>query len=249
MKRVSFVVPVHGREDLTRVCLRQLARTCEQARRFNVQATAVVVGDDTNMQVAEDLGFDTVRRNNDQVGRKFNDGYQYAADPEFGGDADYVVPCGSDDWIDPQIFRLLPRHDTIGVFQRMGVVNADCTVLARARVIGYAGGLGPRIIPRHLIALAGYRPADEHLNRAIDGSTYKGIFVALGKNAPRRVCLDVHDLQIVDWKSPEVQLNPYEKLRGYFRGESADVWGELSDHYPADALDEMREITEVAAAA
>src|SRR5690349_10276090 len=104
-KRVWFVVPVFGREELTAVCLRQLAWTCEQMARYDLEATAVVIGEDLSLDVAQELGFATVRRDNTQLGRKFNDGYQLACDPAYNPEpADYVVPCGSDDWVDPVIF-------------------------------------------------------------------------------------------------------------------------------------------------
>ena len=240
MPTVWFVVPVHGREALTRVCLRQLRRTCDAAAAHNVDASAVIVGDDASVDVAEELGFATVRRDNSQLGTKFNDGYQLACDPKFNPEpVDYVVPCGSDDWIDPIIFRQLPVG-AIGVFKHIGVVNPERTRIAHARIGGFANGAGIRIIPAEFVAKAGYRPAEEHRNRAIDASTYAGLRTANSWDVPPTVELDSHPWQIVDWKSRGEQLNGYELLRGFYQQEYDDPFAQLAEHYPAEALEEIR---------
>lgn len=247
MTRIWFCVPVHGREALTRVCLRQLRRTCDAATAYDVDATAVVIGEGESLQVALGLGFATVQRNNDSLGRKFNDGYQVACDPEYNPEpADYAVPCGSDDWIDPVIFRKLPGPDTVGIFRRLGVVDEDQTRLAKITAT-YKTAAGPKIIPRALIAAAGYRPSEEDRRRAIDASTMEGIKRAIG-HWPAMVDLDVHPLQIVDWKSHGEQLNSYRMLAGHrARDLSGDMWAELGEFYPAEALEEMRALAPVAA--
>lgn len=249
MTRLTFVVPVHGREDLTRVCLRQLRRTCD-ALAPAIEATAVVVGEDDSLRVAYDLGFGTVRRSNRFLGMKFNDGYQLACDPAFNPEpADYCVPCGSDDWIDPVIFRQLPGRGHIGVFRHLAVVNEDRTHLSKLTV-GYRGGAGIRIVPRDLIELCGYRPAEEDRKRAIDTSTLFGFTKALNGQQPPLVPLDVHELQIVDFKTHGQQLNPYSALRSYRRGsETEAVFAELAEFYPAEAINEMQACIEFEMAA
>ncbi len=239
MTRVYFVVPVHGREALTRVCLRQLRRTCDAAREYDADATAVVIGEGDILDFAYDLGFATVERDNTALGRRFNDGYQVACDPRFNPDpADYAVPCGSDDWVDHVIFQRLPPPDTIGNFRQIAIVNEDQTALARLRV-SKPIGCGVRIIPASLIAAAGYRPAEEDYSRMIDASTQHGITSALGRRQPRQVFLDVHPLQIVDWKTHGEQLNSYSMLAGR-RGAECDVWSTLAEFYPSESLEEMR---------
>ena len=249
MKRLWFVVPCHGREDITTVCLRQLRRTCDAMLPMGIDATAVVIADDANLDTADDLGFATVRRDNRMLGRKFNDGYQLACSPALNPrPADYVVPCGSDDWIDPQIFRTLPEN-AIGVFEQIAIVNEERTRLARCRVTGMAAGVGIRIIPAWFLAASGFRPAEEDRKRAIDASTFIGIARSNEWQRPPTVRLDVHQLQLVDWKSAGTQLNTYNILRGFFRSESDDPFGELADVYPSEALDEMRALTCEAVAA
>ena len=126
MPSLWFVVPAHGRVELARICLRQLRRTCDALALEGVEATAVVVADDENLNTARALGFGTVERNNAFTSRKFNDGIQFALDPEWNPrPADYVVPCGSDDWVDHRLFLHLPRPDTMIGFQRMSFVRED----------------------------------------------------------------------------------------------------------------------------
>ena len=100
MKTLWFIVPVHGRFSLTRVCLRQLRRTCDLLKENGVSASAVVVGDKNSLDALDvvDLGFGWVLQGNDSPSAKFNDGIQLATDPRYNPTpVDYVVPCGSDD--------------------------------------------------------------------------------------------------------------------------------------------------------
>ncbi len=240
MTRLTFIVPVHGREDLTQVCLRQLRRTCDALDDSGVEASAVVIGDDRSLPVASELGFATVRRDNDQLGRKFNDGFEVACSPRLNDEpADFVVPCGSDDWVDPVVFQRLPPRGTVGAFKMLAAVNEDKSRLSRCIVRTHAG-CGIRIYPRDLIARADYRPTEEHVTSGCDMSTYNRLTALSGKKMPPVVFLDVHPLQIVDWKSATEQLNSYAQLRMYRKGEEdADPFEVLAAHYPAEAIEEM----------
>ena len=230
---IWFVVPVHGRLALTAVCLRQLRRTCD----IHGDSTAVVVGDDPSLDLAERLGFATVRRNNDQLGRKFNDGYQLACDPAYNPHpAEYVVPCGSDDWVDPAILNKMPGDREVGLFRRHAIVNEQRTMLARCYLRNLGGG-GIRIIPRRMLEHAEYRPAPEDQPAGVDTCTYRELDRATGGFA--EVDLDVHDLQIVDWKTEGQQLHRYRSMGVYVRSQEPDPCAVLQPVYP-DAVAEMR---------
>ena len=150
-----FVVPAHGRQELTRICLTQLRRTCDA---LPFDATAVVVADDENLRTAYELGFGTVFRDNQFLARKFNDGLQLACDPKLNPyPADYVVPFGSDDWIDHRILKDLPAPDTVLAFQWAAFVSEDGRHLSETR-LGYLGGVGIRVYPRALLEPTGWRP-------------------------------------------------------------------------------------------
>src|SRR4029078_155552 len=99
------------------------------------------------------------------------------------------------------------------------------------------GGCGIRIFPRDVMAKVGYRPADEDGARACDTSILTNLKMA---DAVRVVHRDLDPMQIVDWKSPHDQLNPYDYVAAHHRSELVrDPFQVLSGRYPDDALDEM----------
>lgn len=240
MPSLWFVVPAHGRAKLARICLTQLRRTCDALCSEGVAATAVIIADDENLDTARDLGFATVRRANDFVSRKFNDGMQLALDERFNAQpADYVVPCGSDDWVDHRLFLDLPGPNTVVGFQRMSFVREDGREIVTT-FLNYEGGAGIRIYPRALLEPFGYRPADEDRHRACDTSILTNVRLR-HRDRMRVEHRHIHDRQIVDWKSGETQLNSYRQVTALRRSrEPGDPFVELAGVYPAEALAEMR---------
>jgi hypothetical protein len=238
MPSLWFVVPVYGRLPLARICLRQLRRTCDELAENGLEATAVLVGDRDDLDQLPDLGFGTVERDNQFVSRKFNDGIQLACDPAFNPrPADYVVPCGSDDWVHPDIFERLPPPDTMLGFQHMSFVREDGQEMI-SRFLAYPGGCGIRVYPREMMAAVGYRPADESLRRGCDTS----ILTSLRMVNPALPIMHAHHdpRLIVDWKTPGEQLNPYLSLRRHrSEGEPGDPFVELAGVFPDEALKEM----------
>jgi len=242
MRSLWFVVPVHGRLPLARICLRQLRRTCDALREHGVEASAVVVSDRASLEAVDVLGlkFAWVVRDNDFPSAKFNDGIQLATDPRFNpSPVEYVVPCGSDDWVDYRLFKEpLPQGNTIFGFQHMSFVREDGREICSPK-IGYSGGSGIRIIPSRLLEPLGYRPADEDRRRGCDTSILSNIRRAHPGLEVKHWHL--HIRQIVDWKTPGVQLNSYKEVTAIHGADSpADPFEELADFYPAEALQEMR---------
>ena len=246
-----FLVPAHGRYDLTAVCLRQLRRTCDALTEGGIEASAVVIADDENLDTAREFGFGTIERENAPLGRKWNDGFELACDPECNPrPVDYVVPMGSDDWLDPNLLLTadLPAADEILCFRQAAFVAEDGKRLARL-TIAYAGGIGIRVIPRALLEQARYRPADEDRKRAIDTSTLNGIARA-NRARPTLRYHELHSLQIVDWKTNGAQLNSFDACMKFEHGGvSEDPFGQLAAVYPADALAEMQALYEQRVAA
>jgi hypothetical protein len=234
-----FVVPAHGRVELARICLTQLRRTCDLLEQEGIRASAVVVADDENLDTARNLGFATVERDNWATSRKFNDGIQLALDRRHNPHpADYVVPCGSDDWVDHRLFLDLPPQNTMVGFQRLAVVREDGRELT-CRTITTPGGCGIRIWPRALLKPLGYRPADPDRKRACDTSILRNV----QRHWNHRIRIEhrhLHDHQIVDWKSPDVQLNPYETLTVFRTDGPQEPFAALAGVYPEEALTEMR---------
>lgn len=247
MIRLMFVVPVHGRLELTKICLRQLARTCASLIDEGMAASAIVVTSKEELRklraTINKAGFGYVVRDNEFLGRRFNDGIQLATDPAYNPHpADFVVPCGSDDWVDHRLFLdPLPASDTIMGFKRMAFVREDGREMVTVN-LGNRGGAGIRIIPRQLIEPLGYRPAAEDRKRACDTSILSNLYLEHGGALRVHDSLHLHDYQIVDWKSPGAQLNTYGDVTTVHRpGEQRDPYIELADFYPAEALEEMRQ--------
>jgi len=238
MPSLWFVVPAHGREKLSRICLTHLRHTCDELEGAGVEATAVVIADDDNLDTAQDLGFGWVRRDNRFTSRKFNDGVQLAMDRKYNDrPADYVVPFGSDDWVDWRLFLELPDARTMVGFQRMAFVKEDGRELT-VRHLDNQGGSGIRIWPRRVMQAVGFRPADEDRQRGCDTS----MLVNVTKRFPRlRVeHRDIDPLQIVDWKTSGEQLNPYSDVSARYKFElMRDPFTVLAGRYPDDALRAM----------
>jgi hypothetical protein len=237
MPSLWFVVPAHGRERLTGICLRQLRRTCDSLAENGIEASAVVVADDANLAVAAHLGFATVRRDNQFLSRRFNDGIQLALDPKWNPHrVDYVVPCGSDDWVDHRILLDLPDHNTVRGFQHISFVREDGREITSS-VVSYEGGCGIRVYPRRLMTRLGYRPADEDRKRACDTSILMNVRHA--NPFVRIEHADTDPRQIVDWKTPGLQLNSYEGVSGFGRSHGDDPFTELAGWFPKQSLREM----------
>lgn len=248
MTSVWFVVPAHGRVRLAAVCLRQLRRTCDLLADCGVSASAVVIADDENLDTALELGFGTVERENAPLGRKWNDGYELAA---MAG-VDFVVPLGSDDWIDPAwVLAQLEADGEVRCSRLSAVVSESGRHLSRLR-IDYGGtvdfGDGVRMMRTALLKPLRYRPAEEDASRAIDTSVFLALRNALGRQ-PVVSFTDVHPLQIVDFKTWDEQLNPYSGCHARFGTQETDPWRALAAIYPAEAVEEMRAVYEPAAVA
>lgn len=232
-----FVVPAHGRLAMSRICLRQLRRTCDALEAEGVRASAVVVACDENLDTARELGFGTVERDNRFLSRRFNDGLQLACDREFNPwPADYAVPCGSDDWVDHRVLLDPPANAVVG-FQQISFVREDGAELT-ARHLANEGGAGIRLYPWQVLAALNYRPADEDRVRACDTS----ILVNLKRALPGLLVVHraIDPRGVVDWKTPGEQRNTYEAVAGRWRGsEPADPFEALAGLYPTEALDEM----------
>jgi hypothetical protein len=241
---LCFVVPAYRRFELTRVCLRQLVRTCEALSEHGIEATAVVVGDDQNLDMAEQLGFATVRRENHPLGRKFNDGIEYGSSPQYLG-CDYVVPIGTDNWVDHELLLAqMPSEGMIGAHHLVTIIHESGERSVPLN-IHYEGGDGIRTIPSYLLKSLAYRPADEDRERAVDTSIWNRLGRVHGGRPPFHY-VDVHPMQVVGFQSVSEQLNVYGDLRQGFQSgpERADHWERLCEHYPPEAVDDAREVYE-----
>jgi hypothetical protein len=134
-------------------------------------------------------------------------------------------------------------------FQHMSFVREDGRELATSNV-AYKGGCGIRIYPREVVQLLDYRPADEDRPRGCDTSILMNLTHAFSaryvqtRKGPVELPVehvDTDPLQIVDWKSPEEQLNGYGDVSRWRSKDTGDPFEMLAGIFPDEALQEMAE--------
>jgi glycosyltransferase involved in cell wall biosynthesis len=218
---IWFVTPAYRRYGLSAVCFDQRVEVIRALAAQGVEAHCVVVADDGNLDLAKARGFHVVRRNNEWLGRKFNDGMEYAG--RHG--AEWIVPIGSDSWIDPAYFLPLPEA---GTRTSVAYCVVEATRLAVLEVRD-AKGAGPYMFTRDQLEPCGFRPAADELPRHVDQSTVRGIARTVGPIdwRPRTV----HPYQYIGLRG-----RPYLSSYGYLRGhwgvaEHGNPWQILARHY------------------
>jgi hypothetical protein len=230
------------------LALAQRAHLVTELAARGLEAHCVVVADDDNLDIARGHGFHTVERDNRFVGRKVNDGIEYA----MRHGADYVVTLGSDDWVHADLFDRLPARKapepqpTPGrpVVWRPGpevVTGREILIVdliggqaRRCRARGRTGVI-PWIVPENALQHSRGRPVGEEKQRGIDGSMALGL-----RPPPSWVFHDPHDVCRVDFKS-DVNITPFPGLvsnLGY--GPIVPPWDLLARRYPAHLVDLAR---------
>jgi hypothetical protein len=224
---VWFVTPAFGRFELTAICLEQRRQVIEALALSGVEAHQVVIADDENLDIARSLGFDVVEQSNEWLGRKFNDGQEYAG--KHG--AEWIVPIGSDSWVDPAYFLPLPYPRltrTSGMY-----APVEPTRLAELKV-GQVGA-GPHMFHRSLMERVGFRPAPDEIMRNTDHLTIRGL-----ARPPRWEWYDRHPLQYVGFRVPPFITHYASLWRRWGVVERTDPWVRLATVYPADLVERAR---------
>lgn len=227
-----FVTPAFGRYELSAVCFDQRVEVIRALEAAGVAARCVVVADDENLDLARERGFDTVERDNEYLGRRFNDGMEYAC----RNGASRIVPIGSDSWVDPAYFLpLMPRQDRRTRTSRMyAVVTAD---RLGELLVGDEKGAGPYVFNRIALRASHYRPARDDISRGVDRSTVAGIRARL-----RWQHNDIHPYQYIGFRG-RPHLTPYEGLMSTWGvREHSDPWAILARHYPARLVERARTV-------
>ena len=227
---IWFATPAFERFDLSVICFEQRKRVMDQLAGQGIEARCVVVADDENLDSARALGFDTVEQNNDWLGRKFNDGIEYAC----RNGATWVVPIGSDSWIDPAYFVPLPpdKPRIVRTSQLYAPVEKDR--LAITRVAHRTNPAGPHMFHRDLLAKAGYRPMPDQINRRTDSNTVSSLWPF------RFEFKDVHELQYIGFRAPPF-ITKYDNLwKRWGVTEHEDPWDRLAKHYDVDLVERAR---------
>lgn len=233
MTSLAFITPVFERYSLTRIGFQQRRWVCDELKsRYGIDATVIVIGDDDNLNVAEEFGFLTVNHPNmvktmgkehKALGQKFNAGYQKAHREGI----DLVFPIGSDSWIDPVYFDTLPEPGELLVSRAYNLIPAN-TDRRGALWIDWEGGV-QWVSHTEDWAHRDYKPVSPSLAKGCDTSTWlhRKPGVTIRENFH-------HQLEYVAFQSPTAQITSYALvMEKYGRGEvfGDAVFGDLEAHY------------------
>lgn len=100
---ICFVMPAWRRYALSEITFTQRKMMCLDLATKGIKADVVVIADDENLEIAKELRFHTIERDNEYLGRKFNDGHEFAMKSGY----DFSIPVGSDMFIDADLFTRL----------------------------------------------------------------------------------------------------------------------------------------------
>jgi hypothetical protein len=231
---VWFVIPAWRRVELSAVCFEQFAGVIGTLRAAGVEAEAVVIADDENLDVARALGFATLERDNSGLGRKFNDGQEYAGNHG----ADWIVPIGSDSFVDPAYFLPLPPVEVTRTSGMYAMVTARR--MAELKV-GWIGA-GPRMYHRSRLEPTGFRPAPDKLMRTIDSHTVRAIVKSTGPLTWE--WRDLHPLQYIGFRYPPYITGYGSLVRTWGVRERVNPWDRLAAVYPPDLVKRVRTLME-----
>lgn len=240
MTSLWFVTPAWKRYEMTAVCLEQRRRVIEALAGNGIEAHQVVIADDENLDIARAVGAHTVEAPN-VVASKFNDGMEYAG--KHG--AEWIVPIGSDSWIDPAFFLPIPdpKHTRTSPFYAAVQRNRIAQLVVAPRNPNHMAG--PYVFHRSLLEPAGFRPSAED-SVMVDTSTVAGIVEATGKPVPWKTH-DIHPFQYVGFRV-EPMMTTYASLtRHWLVRERPDPWAVLRRYYPADLVERARQAMEASA--
>ena len=226
-----LVIPAWRRFAVSRLAFAQQARLRDTLAARGITAQTVVIADDTNLILAREHGFRVIEQTNLHLGRKVNDGIEYAC--ERG--ADWVAFIGSDDWLhadaaDPLVQLQSRAKPPLVAGHTVTVVDLE---RQRLRKLGVRGpdGVSPWFIPRWMLERSGFRPAEDDATHGMEGSIRLGLPAGID-----RIFHDPHDHTRVDFKTGE-NMTPYRRVADLLGvGRECEPWAELAKCYPLDLV-------------
>jgi len=231
---IYFVTPAWKRYEIVAICLEQRQRVITELASQGIEARCVVIADDENLDIARSFGFDTVERDNEMVGRKFNDGMEFAG--KHG--AEWIVPIGSDSWIDPRYFLNPTRTVLTRTSEAYCSVTKDVLAELWVSPQRLAHSAGPYVFHRSLLEKSGFRPSEEN-SVMVDTSTISGIENSGGRIRWRP--FTIHPFQYVGFRVTPMMTTHYSLVRRCVRAKH-DPWEILGRHYPADLVQRAKEV-------
>lgn len=236
---VWFSTPAYKRFEMSELCFAQRKMAIEKLEAAGLMAHCVVIANDENLDLAQQYGFDVVERDNEWLGRRFNDGYEYAVKQG----ATHVFPIGSDSWCDPQFII-----DYADARPNMAMPTNEAICSRNYYMIDETGTRGKRlwvpveqgvhfVVPAELIEACGFRPCQEEIKRGCDGSAWQKLVRA----GAQVVWSESHGYENVRFESWP-QVSQHDKLGvkwGVLGSDTTEPFGLLRGHYPDFLVDQM----------
>lgn len=249
---VCLVSPAWQRYEVSDLCFAQRRWLLDELAARGIEATAVVIADDDNLDIARGYGLDTIDFPNDRgLGAKFNIGFKHAYD----SGADYTIHIGSDDWVHPKWFGPLaglrdmplpeptpgqpvvmnvgPRVLTAGQLDVVHLPTQMALTFHKRRMWGVV----PWALPRELFERQGFELVEPGIMKGVEGSM-------AGRMGG--VAFVHHDLPhvCVDFKS-DTNVTSFERLwKLPDHPELPDPFDELRKHYPVELVDKAEALSE-----
>jgi hypothetical protein len=226
-----FVTPAWQRYEITAICLEQRKRVIAELLSHGIEARQVVIADDENLDIARALDCDIVERDNEMVGRKFNDGMEYAG--KHG--AEWIVPIGSDSWIATDYFLDLDSPRYTRTSEAYCSVKSDVLAELWVSPDRLAHSAGPYVFHRTLLEPAGFRPSAEG-SVMVDTSTIRGI------ERHKRIrwrTHTVHPFQYIGFRAQPMMTSHNNLVRRWGVAKH-NPWSTLRRYYPPDLVERAR---------
>lgn len=237
MKNFWIITPAWKRPEITEIVLQEFRWVIKKTKN-HLNLNIVVVGDEPNLKIARRHGFHAIYRDNKYLGRKFNDGYEYA----FKNGADLVVPIGSDSWVHPDVFLKtnLSWKDNGSIYYSSNHSMMD----ESGRKLGLIKSLPVNneynkcallFYPRSLMKLCDFRPCNEKQKSSCDRSTIDSLSK---KNKKIRFIknVDVNEIQYLAFKNKNIQLWKYSDYKAQFMKEEKAPWIFIEKYYPKELV-------------
>lgn len=228
-----FVTPAWKRFEMTAICLEQRQRVIAELADHGIEAHQVVIADDDNLDIARSLGCATVERDNAMVGRKFNDGMEYAG--QHG--AEWIVPIGSDSWIATDYFLDLEESRFTRTSEAYCSVTAGTLAELWVSPDNLAHSAGPYVFHRNLLEPVAFRPSAEG-SVMVDTSTIRGI---QRRSRIRWRPHTVHPFQYIGFRVSPMMTSHRNLVRRWGVAEH-QPWNTLRRYYPRDLVERARKV-------
>jgi hypothetical protein len=238
---IWIVVPAWRRYNVSEVVFEELNWLKKQVSK-KIKLEVVVIADDENLNLAIKNKFRTIKSPNNYLGKKFNDGYEYA----FKNGADVVLPSGSDSFIHPDIFKgkeLINWNKQKIIYYSTihAMVNENGTRLGIVQIPNKKGMYNKGALwfyPKSLMVSSNFRPCDEKINSSCDKSTI--INLIKNNKSINFKSINYNNLQYLALKNNKIQIWKYKLYKDRFIEEFSEPYIQIANYYNKDLSEKVR---------